>query len=287
MIMDAGAMMLLYDDIEKAYRGEPLEQDTYCTYIAHQERERTTERYRKAKDELLRMYDDECWRVGFLRDQDTGSPETVYLPCRRVITKAEMLGLAKHLGLSDTLLCTGMILLTMARIDGEGNCLCNICYHNRSNDLTRNALGFLLTWINVAVKVRRSMSVAEFYRELQASWIASTETLCAGMDATAYSRRNTQLLMIFYQAYETVGSDALASLGAKREELQLTVHSADMDQICDFFEQPDLIAPALVFNKQHYSPEKQASIMDALENVINRLAAVEDPETATLAELLD
>ena len=285
VIMDGNAMLLLYDDIEKAYHGEPLAQDTYCTYLARQERERATERYWKARRGWMRILDDERWRFGFTPDQSDGPSDMAVLTCHRAIMKEEIRSLSERLGLSETLICAGLMFLTMARVDGEGNCLCSFVYHDRGDGVGRNAFGNLISYILFAAKVRGSGNVAGFFKELKANWIDSTASLRASYDAGISMRNSAQMMKLVYEPHKIVG-DVMTSLGAKREKLQFTAQGSKTNQFGIFSEQSDRIAPMLMLKKKYYSPEKQAAILDALETVIDRTVAVEDPETTTVAELL-
>jgi hypothetical protein len=286
MIMDGSSIKLLFDDIEKAYHGQPLEQDTYFTYLGHLERERTSERFQKAKEGWLRLLYDDNWHIGFAPDQSDGPSEVAYLPCRRVITKTELEHLSERLGVGENLLCVGLTFLAMAMLDGENNYLCATFYHNRGDDVCRNAFGLMLGTVFVAAKVRRSSSVAGFYTELKASWIDSAANLRAGMDVMNEAPRALRIMLSTFQSYDTTGRDVLSSLGAKREEVQNSQSGSMLEQSFAYNEQPDVIAPMLFINKAHYSPAKRSAILGALETVIDRLVALEDPERTTVGELL-
>ena len=286
MIMDGSAMMLFWDDIEKAYHGQPMGQDTYFTYLGRLERERSSERYQKAKEAWLRLINDESWQIGFAPDQSDGPSEVAFLPCRRVMTKAEVQNLTERLGMRENLLCIGLTLLALTKLEGENNYLCDSVYHNRSDNVGRNAFGLLLAMVFVAAKVSKKSSIADFYAQLKASWIDSTANLRAGIDGMAASPRGLRILQASFQTYEATGRDVLSSLGAKREEVQNTMSGSMLEQGVLFYEQPNVIAPMLLVNKAHYSPEKQAAILDALTAVIDRLVALEDPERTTVGELL-
>ena len=59
-----------------------------------------------------------------------------------------------------------------------------------------------------------------------------------------------------------------------------------MDQNILYYEMPGAVVPVLVLNLKTISPEKVSAISDSMEAVINRLIAVEHPETTTVEELL-
>ena len=287
MIMDGSAMLLLYDDIEKAYRGEPMGRDTYCSYLGCTERERETDAYLKSREAWIHRLEDESWRVGFAPDRNDRASEAVFLPCRRVITKAEITALSRKLGMSENLLCVGMSFLTLTKLEGEGQFLCDTVYHNRSDRMRQNAFGFLLTTPIVALRTRNDSSVAGFYADLRASWIESITTLLAAQDALQMTPRGMEILQICFNPSEVMGGGALSALGAQSEEMPPFMAADLLNQGIAFYEQPGFIVPTLIVNPAHYSPAKQAAILDALAAVIDRLIAMEDPKTTTVGELLE
>ncbi len=62
--------------------------------------------------------------------------------------------------------------------------------------------------------------------------------------------------------------------------------SSVIEQSLTYYEQPGAVVPVLLTNRAHYSQEKQAAILDTLGTMIDRLLAVEHPETTTIGELL-
>lgn len=287
IIMDGSAKVMLYDDIEKAYHGEPLEQDTYCTYLAQMEREKSTERYQAEKNRLLQHFSDENWRIGFTPDMNGGENNMAFLQCQRVVKRTELSGISERLGISEGLLTAGISLLTIARIEGEGNCICSSVFHNRSDEVRRNAFGKLVTVITSNAQIRKSSSVSEFCKELKTSWIESAEALPAVPEAILGSPRGIDMLQAIYQTIEANTRPLMTSLGAKQEDHQQLMSGGLINQGVLLCEYPEFIVPMLEINTTRFSPEKQAAILDAMGAVIDRLVAVENPETATLAELLD
>ena len=287
MVMDGSAMRLFYNDVEKAYRGEPLGQDTYLTYLCHQERERDTEQYRKAKEGWLRLFGDERWRSGFAPDQDLSVGETAIRPCRRMITGQEMKALSQRLGVSENILCVGLTLLAAAKLDGQGNYLCNSVYNNRGDALRRNAFGSLIAMTVAAVRIRPACSMTDFCRELKASWNDGIANLNATMDGYTSSPRDVKVVQSVYNQIETVGYAHLASLGAESEQMASSIGGGIMEQGVGFYEQPSGIVPTLLVNAAHYSPARQEAILDALTAVIDRLVSLTDPEKTTVGQLLD
>ena len=287
MIMDGGAMRLLYGDIEKAYRGESLGQDTFVTYLAHQENERATERFERAKAHWMQLFSDESWRSGFAPDQDLSVGETAIRPCRRMITGQEMKALSQRLGVSENILCVGLTLLAAAKLDGQGNYLCNSVYNNRGDALRRNAFGSLIAMTVAAVRIRPACSMTDFCRELKASWNDGIANLNATIDGYTSSPRDVKVVQSVYNQIETIGYAHLASLGAESEQMASSIGGGIMEQGVVFYEQPSGIVPTLMVNAAHYSPARQEAILDALTAVIDRLVSLTDPEKTTVGQLLD
>ena len=197
-----------------------------------------------------------------------------------------MNGLKERLGVSEGFLCLALATLTVASVEGECNCLCSSQFHNRMDYVSRNAFGMVSVTLPVAMKLRKSSNVAGFLSELKASWSNSIADIHALWDAYNESPRSLEVLDANFLPFETIGRDALTLLGAKKEDLQHAINSVFCKQIFVFSGQPSVTVPMLVINTALYSPAKQAAILDALAAVIDRLVAMEDPQTTTVAQLL-
>lgn len=290
IIMDGSAMALLYGDVEKAYRGEAMHQDTFCTWLAadhsKHESERTTDRYKESRERLQRLFEDDKTHIGFRPDHDGGASEIAMLQIQRVITKAELHSLVERFKVDESLICIGMACMAVARVDGDGDCLSSTIYHNRVDDVGRNAFGNLFLRVPVAVKVRKDSSIAAFFKNLKASWTDTIENGYVLSNSLALWPHATLILTTLLQALETAGFGYLSSLGARPEKADRVSKNVTRQSI-QFIERPDgIVAPMAVFDKAYYSSDKLSAIREALETVIDRLVAVKDPETVTLEELL-
>ena len=289
MITDSSSNRLFADDLEKAYRGEPLGQDTYCTYLARKEREQATARYQTAKESLLRLFDDVSCHVGFTPDRRDGPPEVISQTSRRIITGPEFDSLLQRLGTSRSLLCIGITLLAAAKLEGAGRYLCLLVFHNRNDDLSRNAFGCLMTQLLVTAQLLPSDSVAGLFAKLQESWINAVSNGNAAVDAMNSSPQGLRVLRVAFYPSDLSGDDPLASLGGTQEPVKNLTPGGDnsMDQTIPYYAQSGGVVPMLVMNMKVFSPEKVSAISDALAEVTDRLLAVEDPEKTTVGQLLD
>ena len=285
MFMDDISMNMLFDDIEKAYHNEPLGQDTYCTYCAQLESERSTERYREAKDTWKKIFYDEDYHYGFSPDQSSDESNMAYLQCPRVITRTELSSLVDRFGVSKGLLCIGLGMLTMARVEGEGKYICTSAFNNRKDSVSYNAFGWLTTSISVSAKVIKSSRISEFFKELMTNWIENAANITANIDAQV--ELGLPILQVNLTTYEDNNREVMSSLGAKHEDTLKLTTGVPTGHILLFNEMKDMIVPILFTDTTLYSSEKQSRIFDALETVIDRIISVKDPDTATLDELLN
>ena len=290
MIMDGIALTLLCDDIEKAYNGEKMRQDTFCTWLAAdhscREREQSSAKYKESRERLKRFIEDDNTHVGFEPDISGGAPETTFVRLQRGITKAELCGLVKHLGVSESVFCMGLTSLVVGRVEGDGDFLGSTMYHNRDDEISRNAFGFLSLLIFVTIPVKKKSSVAVFFKDLKESWNDSIENIHATMDIMGECPKSFNALKAHLDAKEASGVSYLPSLGARMEETERAA-AAQARQVIHYTEENDGgITPLLILDKASYSAEKIKAIQKEMETVIDRLVAVKDPETVTLEELL-
>ena len=286
MIMDGSAMQLLYDDILRAYRGEALEQDTFCIHLSRTERERATERYQKALEDSRKILEDEAWRNEFAPDRYDEAEGMVFTPCRRMITPAEAAALSTRLKTSINFLGIALMLLAGTKLDGEGRMLCNWVFHNRTDKVRRSAFGLVFETATIAVDVRYDSSVADFFTRLKACWADCAANISAVGDSVGTSPRGAGTMSVVYQAGGIAGEGGLAALGAKQEEIGWTVGNGDVCTTLFLNETPEVIAPLLMISSRRYSPKRQEEIIDTLGEVIDRLVALTDPENTTVGQLL-
>ena len=286
MIMDGSAMQLLYDDILRAYRGEALEQDTFCIHLSRTERERATERYQKALEDSRKILEDEAWRNEFAPDRYDEAEGMVFTPCRRMITPAEAAALSTRLKTSINFLGIALMLLAGTKLDGEGRMLCNWVFHNRTDKVRRSAFGLVFEMATIAVDVRYDSSVADFFTRLKACWADCAANISAVGDSVGTSPRGAGTMSVVYQAGGIAGEGGLAALGAKQEEIGWAVGNGDVCTTLFLNETPEVIAPMLMISSRRYSPKRQEEIIDTLGEVIDRLVALTDPEETTVGELL-
>ena len=140
--------------------------------------------------------------------------------------------------------------------------------------------------ILVPVPVRKEKTVAAFFEDLKESWNECIGNDHAGVDIMPSLPGINSLLKSSFQSIETSGVAFLSSIGAKMEEIQRAA-SARIMQCMQYREESDGgITPLLMFDKAYFSSDKLSAIQEALETVIDRLVAVQDPEAVTLEELL-
>ena len=285
MMMDGSAMVLLYDDIEKAYLGEPLGQDTFCTCLKNGELDRASERFQKSREVWMQLLRDQHLRIGFDHDLSGGPVEATNIP-GRAIPSAAVDHVLNRLGISGNLLYAGLALLSAAKLEGEGRCLCACVYHNRGDVVRRNAFGSMFVMLPIVLDIRNDCSVKDFFTELKGSWTNSSANSRVANECLVASGLVDHVMYAVYETGEVMGGGAFSSMGGKHEEIGMTVGGDMVETVFFFMEQPEVIVPILQISRTVFSQAKQTAILDALAEVIDRLLAVEHPETTTIGELL-
>ena len=78
-------------------------------------------------------------------------------------------------------------------MEGAGRYLCLLVFHNRNDNLSRNAFGCLMTQRLVTAQLLPSDSVAGLFAKLQESWINAVSNGNAAVDVVKFSIRETRV----------------------------------------------------------------------------------------------
>ena len=105
-------------------------------------------------------------------------------------------------------------------MEGAGRYLCLLVFHNRNDDLSRNAFGCLMTQLLVTAQLLPSDSVAGLFAKLQESWINAVSNGNAAVDAMNSSPRGLRVLRVAFYPSDLSGDDPLASLGGVQEQVK-------------------------------------------------------------------
>lgn len=289
IIADGSSFGLLYDDLVRAWRGEKLELDTYCTYLARERKLLDSDENRNALQYLTKRYLNASWCRSIRHDVESPASGGIAIsPFRRMLTHAEAEAFESRIGHSRNTLFMAVALLTLYKAERQQSCLLLWGFNNRTDKVNQNAFGYLVTALILGVTIRDSMTIRELLREILNQKNASIASSMAsgGMRTSDRSRG----FSVIYETSDITTPDGLNVLGGQpmdtRTLLKSTTDTSSIEALLFVSETPQIIAPILMMDQAFYSAEKRQATLDTADDLLNRLLALEHPENTTVGELL-
>ena len=289
VMADGSAYQILLRDIARAYQGEKLELDTYNTYLMREEKLRETEKYRKAKAYFEETYEKESWCINIRPDVETKPHGRVILPLERTVTQDEMALFEERTKISRNILFTLVGLLGLAKVENEKRVLLNWVFHDRTDNVKKNAFGCLFRNIPVGVAIEDDMTMQEFVSLVSKRSNESIANSCYEWSILNNHVYINDMLIVVYETASIMSSGGLGALGAKHLELpdnrmnKINSRSFAL-QIMDT---PQAIMPLLMFNETIYSKEKVEHVRNTFTEILDRLLNMEDTAKFQVTEILN
>ena len=289
VMADGSAYQILLRDIARAYQGEKLELDTYNTYLMREEKLRGTEKYRKAKAYFEETYEKESWCINIRPDVETKPHGRVILPLERTVTRDEMALFEERTKISRNILFTLVGLLGLAKVENEKRVLLNWIFHDRTDNVKKNAFGCLFRNIPVGVAIEDDMTMQEFVSLVSKRSNESIANSCYEWSILNNHVYINDMLIVCYETASIMSSGGLGALGAKHLELpdnrMNKINSRSLAlQVMDT---PQAIMPLLMFNETIYSKEKVEHVRNTFTEILDRLLNMEDTAKFQVTEILN
>ncbi len=165
-VIDGMGLQLLFDDIAKAYLGEPLPLDTYYTYLAKEEKVRSSSRYQEAGEYYGKLYGNDKWCSNISQDTDLKPFGRKDIPMKRAILHQEADAFESRNHYSRNIMMVVLSLLSISCMEKEDRVLTTWIYHDRTDPVNQNALGCLFRYIPVGMTLRDDMMLGDLFREM-------------------------------------------------------------------------------------------------------------------------
>ena len=290
LIVDGTAFGLLFSDLVRAWHGEKMELDTYCTYLARERKLLDSDEHRNALQYLNKRYLNDSWCKSIRHDvESSASGGLAVTPFRRMLPHAEAEAFELRTGHSRNTLFMAVALLTLYKTERQPRCLLLWGYNNRTDKIRQNAFGYLTCALVLGVTVRDDMTIRELLREIlnQKNAAIASNIASGGMKTSDRSSG----LSVVYETADIITPGGLSELGGQQVDARVLVQSSSESNSVEalFFikETPQIIAPILMIDRGFYSEEKQQATLDTANDLLDRLLAVEDLDKTQIIDLID
>ena len=286
IIMDGMSMQIVFQSFARAYMGQPLELDTYYSYLEDEERLRSSAAFRKAYDYYMENYENVDWCKIIEPDkQEPGNVnKRVVIPTN--MTPENLTALEQNCDITRSGFLTAIATLALAKMSGKRDVMTQFAFHNRVTKRKQSAGGFLALLLPLGVRLDKLTTLADLYAEVNKQ---SSEGIANSVYDWATAQDNPYVddaLALSFENAAITDMTALQVMGAKMEPIDPHNDAALRRNFLQVFETADNITVMLSFMATIYSDERINEFSEALTSVTNKMIEVTDPASVTIAEVL-
>ncbi len=283
IMTDGSGMQLLNEDIVKAWNGETLPLDTYYAYLHNEEEMREGKRYREDRDFIEKAYGNRDWCINLIPDTANRPAGRTLLPLKQVVSLQDMDTFEQKHHLSRNLLFTAVALLGIAVIENREQVMADWIFHDRTNEIKKNAFGCLFRYITIGLEINKDITVGEFFKALSDKSNAMLAHCSYEWSIKQDNVYEHDTLIVCYETSEIMSTKDIGLIGGTR--LDITSHAPVNSRSLAFqiIETPNGIVPYLMFNEALYSEEKIRRTVDTFSGLLNYL--MKDDDTQKLLQI--
>ena len=270
-ITDGSSLQMFFGEIVKAYNGEQLPLDTYYTYLARDERIRSSEKYTEAEKYYHDTYGSEKWCSNF--SSDTGAKADKYTPVMlsAIVTQEQMADFEKRTGISRNNFFAAVCLMTIAKVEGQENVMLNWVFHDRTDKVKQGAHGCLFRNIPIGVKIRGNESMKELMDEIVTRSNESIANSCYEWSILSDRVFKNDMLLMIYETADIMSSGKLKTLGAVNEQVNDHRDAPMRSVAVQILDLPQGIMVNLGLASSLFSAEKTELIKSTMESSIKNI----------------
>lgn len=286
IMTDGSGMQLLNQDIVRAFKGEPLEPDTYYAYLYQQEQMRLGKKYAEDRAFFDSRYGKDDWCINLVPDMPDRPAGRTLLPLNRTVALEEMKQYEQQHHFSRNILFCAIGLLGIYETEKKNKVMLDWIFHDRTDLVRKNAFGCLFRYVTVGLEIRPDMTLQEFMQEVSN---ISNESLTHCSYEWSVKNDNVyehDMMIVCYETADIMSGSSIGSIGGTRLDVQSHAPINSRSLAVQIIENKDGILPLLMFNQALYSDEKVGRTVELFSNLLDRILKTEDPETTLISQLL-
>ena len=279
IMTDGTGMQLLNEDIVRAWNGEKLPLDTYYAYLHVEEELRESKRYEEDRKYHEDLYGGQDWCINLIPDTGNRPAGRTLIPLKQVISLEDIAIFEKKSHLSRNLLFTAIALLGIAVIEKKDHVMADWIFHDRTDEIKKNAFGCLFRYITIGLELKKDMTVREFFQALSDR---SNAMLAHSSYEWSIKQDNVfehDTMIVCYETSDIMSTKDIGSIGGNRLEVISHAPVNSRSLAFQIFETPDGIVPYLMFNQALYSEEKVRRTCDIFSGLLDFLMSSKENQS--------
>jgi hypothetical protein len=180
--------------------------------------------------------------------------------------------------ISRNRLFTAATLLGMAAIEKKNKVMLDWVFHDRTDDVRKNAFGCVFRYVTVGVEITEDMTLGGFLE-------AVSERSNWGLAHCSYEwslKRNNvydhDSIFIVYETADIMSSSDIGSIGGTRLNVESQARFNTFGMAIQMIENPDGITTFLVMNQTIYSEQKMNRMVDVFSDLVDTILKAENPD---------
>ena len=168
LLMDGSSLSIVLSDIVRAYKGEPLPKDYYCTYLASEDRLRKSQQYQEDKAYFQAEYGGYDWCTApAASQQSTHKLQAARRVVRLPFDADDLKAAESRLNTTRSVIAITAALLALHRKTGCNDVMTNWIFNNRLGSFAADSVGMLIKNLPVGLHMDRIHSVEEALAEVK------------------------------------------------------------------------------------------------------------------------
>ena len=286
IMTDGTGMQLLNQDIVRAFKGEPLEPDTYYAYLHRQEQMQLGRKYAEDREFFENRYGNEDWCINLIPDTEARPAGRTLLPLKRTVTLEEMKRFEEQHHISRNILFCAIGLLGIYETEKKNKVMLDWIFHDRTDPVRQNAFGCLFRYVTVGMEIRPEMTLQEFMQKVTSISNDSLSHCSYEWSIKSDNVYDHDMMIVCYETAEIMSGSSIGSIGGTRLNVESHAPINSRSLAVQVIENADGILPLLMFNQALYSEEKIAHTVDLFSGLLDRILKTDDPESVRIDQLV-
>lgn len=278
IIFDGSSMLILFDDLEKAYRGETLETETYSGFeLAEDEALLRARDYDAAKSWYLETFGGVEADSLPLPDRRGDAPAFAALELDLPAEAAELERFCASCGVTENIAATAAFGVLAALYSGADEALFATIYNGRDSLRTARTVAMLVRTLPVYSRIDAACGVREYLKRAQEQMLGCmNRDVYPFAELAAETGMSSDLLFVYQGDYLDVGGFA----GEEIERIPLMENATGEQLALQLYKRGGVYHIRAEYRSDRYSEALVRILLESYGNILRRLYRVE-----TLGEL--
>ena len=269
IIFDGASMLVLIKDLERAYRGEPVESETYSGYeIAEDEKDKKAESYEEAKKWYLDTFG--ALEVDSLPipDRSGGKPSFNALTMDLALEAGEVEALCRRYGVTENIYATASFGILTGLYAGMNEALFTTIYNGRDSLRTARTIAMMVKTLPVYSRFEADQEIRDYLSAAKDQMIGCMNNdIYPFSELAAETGMTSELLFVYQGDVLNVGGFD----GKNTERIPIMENATGEQLAVQMYKQGGLYNVRAEYRSDLYSEEFIRVFLRSFETVLKKM----------------